>query len=145
MFRFVTHRLRWLARVPGLPLIFDAMLLSWTALARRQRLRAIEAVEAAALQIPGVRRGVHRLGGIEFILVNRELGHLHGNGLLDVRVGAEQARILVRENRAEPHHLFGESAWISFQMLAVEDVPRAMDLLQIAMRVPAMPQTGTAR
>lgn len=134
MFRFAVTHLRWLARVPGMPQVFDAMLLAWTALLRRPCLAAMEAVEAGALQIPGVRPGVHGLGGIEFIHSGRELGHLHGNGLLDVRVGREQARALVREGRAEPHHVFGESAWVSFWMRTVEDVPQAMDLLAMAMQ-----------
>lgn len=134
MFRFVVRHLRWLARVPGLPQIFDAMLVSWTALMHSKRLSAMEAVEAAALRMPGVRPGVHRMGGTEFLFSNRELGHLHGNGLLDVLVGAEQARALIRERRAEPHHIFGESAWISFWIRTTEDVPRAVELVETALR-----------
>jgi hypothetical protein len=44
----------------------------------------------------------------------------------------EQARMLVSEGRAEPHHVFGESAWVSFWIRTTEDVPQAMDLLQRA-------------
>ncbi|HWB60309.1 MAG TPA: luciferase family protein [Chthoniobacteraceae bacterium] len=132
MFRFVTRHLHWLSRVPGFPLLFDAMLLAWTAVMRRPCLAAMEAVEAGALAMPGVRVGVHRYGGTEFILAGRELGHMHGNGLLDVRVGAIEARRLVREGRAEPHHLFGESAWVSFWMRTPRDAATAMELLGVA-------------
>ena len=132
MFRFVVLHLRWAAQVPGLPQFFDAMMLAWIALLHRPRLSAMEAVEAAALKIPGVRLGVHRLGGIEFRLSERELGHLHGNGLLDVRVGVNEACELVRKGWAGPHHLFGKSAWVSFWVRTHEDVGPAMNLLEIA-------------
>ncbi|MGB8353171.1 MAG: luciferase family protein, partial [Chthoniobacteraceae bacterium] len=89
MFRFVVRHLRWLARVPGLPQYFDTMLLTWTALFHRRRLRAMEAIEEAVLQMPGVRLCVHRLGGMEFVCGERELGHL-------------QRRLLDRLNRPHP-------------------------------------------
>ena len=132
MFRFVVRHLRWLARVPGLPQYFDTMLLTWTALFHRKRLRAMEAIEEAALQMPGVRLCVHRLGGMEFVCGERELGHLHGNGLLDVRVGVEEARVIVREGQAEVHHVFGESAWVSFWVRGMGEVPLAVGLLEKA-------------
>ena len=132
MFHFVVKHLHWLTRVPGLPQFFDAMLLAWTTFLHRPRLAAMEAVEDAGSKLPGVHLAVHRMGGIEFRLDNRELGHLHGNGLLDVRVGLEQARRLVRERIVEPHHVFGDSAWVSFWMRTTEDVPHAIDLLKLA-------------
>lgn len=129
MFRFTVRYLRWLSRVPGLPQCFDAMMLTWTAVGHRRRLAAMEALEAAVLRLPGLQLRVHRFGGVEFALAGRELGHLHGNGLLDVHVGCASARVLIGERRAEPHHLFGESAWISFWLCSHEDVPFALDLL----------------
>jgi hypothetical protein len=126
----VVRHLRWLARVPGLPQIFDALLVAWTALFHRRRLRATEAIEAAALQQPGMELRMHRFGGVEFTVAGRELGHLHGNGLLDVRVGCKSARALVHAGQAEPHHVLGESAWISFWVQSTEDVPNAVDLLK---------------
>ena len=132
MFRFVVCHLRWLARVPGLPQYFDTMLLTWTALFHRRRLRAMEAIEEATLQMPGVRLCVHRLGGMEFVCGERELGHLHGNGLLDVRVGMDEARVIVRDGLAGPHHVFGESAWVSFWVRGMEDVQGAVELLEKA-------------
>jgi hypothetical protein len=103
------------------------------ALVHSPRLAAMEALEAAVLRIPGVRPAVHRLGGVEFLYLDHELGHLHGNGLLDVRVGAKEARMLVSAGNAELHHVFGESAWVSFWIRTPEDVPRGMNLLQKAM------------
>ena len=135
MFRFVVHRLRWLARVPGAPQIFDAALLAWTWLAHPARLAAMQEIERRALTLPGVRLRVHRLGGIGFARGQRELGHLHGNGLLDLFVGREQRDALVASQRAEPHHVFTQSGWISFWLRTPADTSAALDLLAAAARV----------
>src|SRR3954470_20370406 len=68
IFEFVVHRLKWLARIPGAPQIFDAMLFALTGLCRPRRLRAISKIEAAVARWPGMRRSVHRFGGIGFFL-----------------------------------------------------------------------------
>ena len=135
MFRFAVHHLRWLARVPGLPQLFDAALLAWTGLAHPSRLAAMREIETRALALPGVRLRVHRLGGIGFARGPRELGHLHGNGLLDLFVGREQRDALVAAGRAEPHHVFEQSGWISFWLRTPADTASALDLLAIAARV----------
>src|SRR3954463_13863474 len=72
IFEFVVHRLKWLARVPGAPQIFDAFLLATTALLRPARFRAISAIETAVASWPGMRVRVHRLGGIGFFYDGRE-------------------------------------------------------------------------
>ena len=133
MFRFVVRRLHWLSRIPGLPQVFDAMLLAWTVTFHRKRVSAMEALEKAAFQIPGIQPGIHRMGGTEFVLSGRELGHLHGNGLLDVLVGSAQARALIKEQRAKPHHVFGDSAWVSFYIKDHADIPNALGLIRLAM------------
>jgi hypothetical protein len=144
MFRFAVRRLRWLARIPGAPQLFDALLLTHTAIFHRRRLAAIDAIQSAAQQIPGIRLRVHRLGGIEFTIGDRELGHIHGNGLLDVHLGREEAARCVREGRAEWHHVFGESAWVSYWVRSETDVPGAMILLHATLATGvenAAPQT----
>lgn len=130
MFRFVVRHLRWLARVPLAPHFFDALLLAWTALFHRQRLRAMESLEAAALRLPGVTPQVHRFGGIGFARRGREFAHLHGNGLLDVHVTRERATELIVTHRAEPHHVFGPSVWISFWLRSPGDLENALSLIE---------------
>jgi hypothetical protein len=130
MFLFVVRHFRWLARVPGLPQFFDALLVAVTWLSRRPRLSAMEKLEAEALCRPGVRLKTHRFGGIEFVdETGRELGHLHGNGLLDVPVGNEAAASLLARGRVRPHHVFPRSKWVSFQIESEADVPFALELI----------------
>jgi hypothetical protein len=124
--------LKWLARIPGAPQVFDAMLLLATALFRPARLRAISAIEAAVRQLPGMRVGVHRLGGIGFFHEGRESSHLHGNGLLDCFVGRDSREALIFEGRALSHHLFPRSGWISFWIDDEDDIRPALELIRIA-------------
>ena len=78
MFYFVVRHLRWAARVPGFPHLFDGLLLARTWLFQHARIGAMELLEAEALRLPGVRLKVHRFGGIEFVeKAGHELGHLH--------------------------------------------------------------------
>ena len=132
LFEFAVRHLRPLARIPGLAQLFDSGLLAWTSLFDRPRLAAMEAFEAAALALPGVKPRVHRLGGLGFAARGCEFAHLHGNGLLDVRVGREGARELIARGGAEPHHVFGPSAWISLWICSASDLPRASLVLQTA-------------
>ena len=133
MFYFVVRHLRWVAKIPGLPQFFDALLLAGTWLFRRERLAAMEALEKEALRLPGVRLKVHKLGGTEFLREGRELGHLHGNGLLDVVVGRDAAQGLLAAGRVRPHHVFPRSKWVSFQLQSQTDVAFAVELLDRAL------------
>lgn len=128
LFLFAARRLRWLIRVPFFPQIFDSLLLCWTCLARRSRLAAMMTLEAALGR--KVRLAAHRFGGTEFVDAHgRELGHIHGHGLLDVRLDRPRARRLIAEGRVRPHHIFPHSGWVSFQLEAPADVPFALTLL----------------
>lgn len=113
------------------PQLFDSLLLTWVWIARRDCFQAIEALEAEMLLLPGVKLGIHRFGGMEFASVanGRELGHLHGHGLLDVHLEPPQALALIAAGRVRPHHVFPNSGWISFQLESSADVPFAVELL----------------
>lgn len=130
MLRFIVRNFRWLAHVPFATTLFHAFLLSWTAIFHPRTLQAIEALEAAALQLPGVSPARHRYGGLGFACKGREFAHVHGNGLLDVHLTRERAAQFVAQGRAAPHHVFGPSAWISFQLHTPADCENALMLLQ---------------
>ena len=134
IFRFVVRHLRWLARVPVAPHIFDALLLTWTAIFQRERFAAMMALEAEGLRLPGVSPCRHRFGGIGFVGGECEFAHLHGNGLLDVLVTREIAEDLIAVGLAEPHHVFGPSSWVSFWIGTQADVSNAVALLHAGLR-----------
>ena len=133
VFAFVVRKLRWLARVPGAPQIFDAALLISTALFSPSRLRAISAVEKGAQRLCEVTLKMHRYGGIGFFFRGKETSHIHGNGLLDCFVGRTNRDLLLRESGGVMvHHVFPRSGWISFFVRNPDDVERALELIQIA-------------
>jgi hypothetical protein len=150
IFAFVVRNFRWLARVPGAPQIFDAALLVSTALFSPRRLRAINAVETKAQRLADVRLGVHRYGGIGFFLHGKEMGHIHGNGLLDCFVGRENRDLLLRASAGvTAHHVFPQSGWISFFVKDRDDVEQAIELIQVARayreNAEGMPQQSRAK
>ena len=133
IFAFVVRNFRCLAKVPGAPQIFDAALLLSTALFSPHRLRAISAVEKKTQRLAEVKLGVHRYGGIGFFVRGKEMGHIHGNGLLDCFVGRENRDLLLRASAGvTAHHVFPQSGWISFFVKDRDDVERALELIQIA-------------
>ena len=132
MFKFVVKRLRWLARIPVLPQLFDAGLVIATMLFDRPRLRAMETFESAVSRKDAIQRRPHRFGGVGFFVGTTEIGHLHGNGLLDLFVGKSFRTDQVRPGRALPHHVFPESVWISFWLESPADVAQALELFETA-------------
>jgi hypothetical protein len=112
--------------------LFDAGLMIATMLFDRPRLRAMEMFENAISRKYPIRRRPHRFGGIGFFIETIEIGHLHGNGLLDLFVGKSFRAEQVRGGRALPHHVFPNSGWISFWLNSPADIAQALELFEIA-------------
>ncbi len=114
----------------GLPQIFDTVLLAGTLLFHRERLLPLQIIEKTLLSWPGVTTKIHRFGGTEFTLGRREIGHLHGNGLLDIPFTKPIRDQVVGAGLAQPHHIIPHSAWISLYIKSADDVPNALALLR---------------
>ena len=86
----------------------------------------------------GVTAQPHRFGGVEFLLGTREIGHIHGDHLVDIPFPKKVRDQVVLDGRAQAHHILPESGWVSFYLRQPEDVSRAIGLLsesyQIAVR-----------
>jgi len=80
---------------------------------------------------PGVTTRPHRFGGIELRLERRELGHLHGNRLADLPFPLLVRDKLVATGRAEPHHIFPESGWVSYFIHDAKDVAAVIALFRL--------------
>ena len=132
MFRFVVRYLRGLRFFPGLAHLFDTLLLSLSALTRPHVVTVIDTVTEEMETWPGVTQRLHRFGGVEFRLEGREIGHLHGNGLLDIPLTKALREQLVADGRAKPHHIYPRSGWVSFFLRNASDVPDALALLQLS-------------
>jgi hypothetical protein len=87
-------------------------------------------IEQAVLSWPGVLSQPHRFGGTEFILGKREVGHIHGDRLLDIAFPKPVRDEVVTAGLAEPHHILPDSGWVSFYIKKEEDVEAAIALLR---------------
>jgi Family of unknown function (DUF5519) len=79
---------------------------------------------------PGVTTQPHRFGGIEFSYHGKEIGHLHGDYLVDLLLPKSQRDEWIAAGKAEPHHIFPESGWVSFYLKSEEDVGNAIEILR---------------
>ncbi len=89
-----------------------------------------EKIRQAVLAWQGVTARPHRFGGTEYRLGRRELGHVHGDALVDVPFPKGVRNEIVAAGLAEPHHVLPESGWVSFYLRKTTDVQRAVELLQ---------------
>jgi hypothetical protein len=87
-------------------------------------------IRAAVAAWSGMSEAPHRFGGLEFRLGTREIGHLHGDRLLDVPFPKRVRDELVAAGLARPHHVLPESGWVSFPIEAEHDVDGAIALLR---------------
>jgi hypothetical protein len=78
----------------------------------------------------GVSQHPHRFGGLEFRMGKRELGHIHGDLMLDIPFPIRVRDEIVRLGLAQPHHLLPESGWVSYYIREPQDVQQAISLLR---------------
>jgi hypothetical protein len=134
MFRFITHNLSPLKHVPFLALWFDAMAMIWTAWFSPEVACTIEKIEHEVSAWKGVTTSLHKFGGLQFNYAGKELGHIHRHGILDIPFSRALKESLLQEGRAEEHHVFKQSGWISFYIRSSADADNALSLLTLAYR-----------
>ena len=93
-------------------------------------------ITAAVTGWHGVTAHPHRFGGIEYRLgERRELGHVHGDHLVDIPLPMRLRDEVVTAGRAQPHHGLPDSGWISLYLRAEADVETAIQLLRLSYEV----------
>jgi luciferase-like monooxygenase len=92
---------------------------------------AADAIEAQVASWSGVTVVPHRFGGREFRLGRRELGHIHGDTLLDLPFPVRIREQLVASGRAAPHHVLPDTGWVSFRIRTTGDIAAAIELLRL--------------
>ncbi len=93
---------------------------------------AQDKIRNAVSEWNGVTVHPHRFGGIEFRLGKRELGHIHGDSLLDIPFPMATRHELVNSYRVQPHHVLPESGWISFYIKTENDIQEGIELLRLS-------------
>ena len=93
-------------------------------------LNAQNQITFAVLSWEGASAVPHRFGGIEYRIGQRELGHIHGDHLVDIPFPSKVRAEIVAAGEAAPHHILPESGWVSFYLREAGDIPRAIALLE---------------
>lgn len=79
----------------------------------------------------------HRFGGVEYRFGEREIGHIHGDSLVDIPFPTKVRDEVVAAGEAEPHHILPQSGWVSVFLRRPEDVERALLLLRRSYEIAA--------
>lgn len=105
---------------------------------------AQEQITQAILSWEGVTASPHRFGGTEFRLGRREIGHIHGDTLVDIPFPKKVRDEIIAAGRAQPHHVLPESGWISFYLHEPGDVEQAIGLFQQSFELALKQRSKTA-
>jgi predicted DNA-binding protein (MmcQ/YjbR family) len=89
-----------------------------------------QTIEQTVTSWQGVSAQPHRFGGREFNLDTREIGHIHGDKLVDIPFPKKVCDELVSAGEVKAHHILPDSGWISFYIREEGDVGRAIQLLE---------------
>src|SRR5512147_3219696 len=104
---------------------------------------AQEMISQAVLSWEGTSVHPHRFGGTEYRIGRRELGHIHGDHLVDIPFPSKVRDEVVAAGLAEPHHILPASGWVSLYLREAADVDRAVELLRRSFEIAAK-QKGLA-
>jgi len=90
---------------------------------------AQDRITQAATAWEGVSVQPHRFGGVEYVIGKREIGHIHGDHMVDIPFPKKVRDEIVAARRAQPHHILPETGWVSFYLQQEADVEKAIALL----------------
>jgi MFS family permease len=103
-----------------------------------------EAIKREILSWPDVTVQPHRFGGIDFRVGAKEIGHLHGENMVDLPLPLNAALAsssnkltgVPKEGRETegslpPHDAYPESKWINYWIKGEDDVPRVIALFRL--------------
>jgi predicted DNA-binding protein (MmcQ/YjbR family) len=83
----------------------------------------------------GVTSRPHRFGGVEYAIGSREIGHIHGDELVDIPFPKKIRDELVNAGRAQPHHILPKTGWVSFTLREAADIEKAIALLEESYKI----------
>ena len=91
---------------------------------------AQEQIKDAVLDWEGVTAHSHRFGGTEFRLGRREIGHIHGDRLIDIPFPKKVRNEVIATGLADAHHVMPNSGWVSCSIGDEADVEKGITLLR---------------
>ncbi len=89
-----------------------------------------EEIRKAVTEWDGIEVAAHRFGGLEYRIGRREIGHMHGDSLVDIPFPKRVRDELVAAGVAQPHHVLPETGWVSFYIREQSDIMQAIALFR---------------
>lgn len=89
-----------------------------------------EIITQTVLSWEGVSAHPHRFGGTEYRIGKRELGHIHGDHLVEIPFPIRSRNEIVSAGLAKHHHTLPENGWVSCYIERQEDVQPVIKLLR---------------
>lgn len=133
MFDFTVNHLGALKHIPLFAQIFDAFLKIDTLVFNPRVLDYVDSIEKEVASWPNTSVRLHKFGGVQLDFANKEVGHIHGNGTLDLLLNRKAKSELLIEGRIKDHHTFKDSGWITFVIRTANDSEYALGLLKSSM------------
>ena len=96
---------------------------------------ADEKIHLAMIECNGITSSVHRFGGTGYKLGKREIGHVHGNFLVNIPFPMKIRNTIIEIGEAEPHHILPDSGWVSVYIRNESDIERAIALLEKSYKI----------
>ena len=96
---------------------------------------ASDQITQKVLSWEGMSAHPHRFGGTEYRLGSREVGHIHGDYMVDIPFPVKVRQQLVSEGRAQVHHLLPDTGWVSFYIKQPDDVEKALALFSASYEI----------
>jgi hypothetical protein len=91
---------------------------------------ARDEISDRVLSWDGVTVHAARFGAIQYRRGRREIGHVHGDSIVDIPFPKPVRNRLVADGQAWPHHVLPRSGWVSCYISTPADVDRAVALLR---------------
>ena len=83
----------------------------------------------------GVTLGPTHFGATAYRLGKREIGHIHGDAVVDIPFPMYVRDQLVEKGDAEPHLYLPGTGWVTVRLQSAEDVEKALRLLRLNLTI----------
>ena len=133
---------RFLKNVPLLPNIIDEYVKLYTLFFQPAIFSKMSHYIQQVKKWEGISTHYHRYGGLEFRVNGQEIGHIHGNGLVDLHFNKALANIIIQQGFAETHHVQKESGWISYYISRKQATSQLLQLTQLAYQLKSKQKTA---
>ncbi len=96
---------------------------------------AHKTIKEAVTAWQGVTQGPTLFGATAYRLGKREIGHIHGDEIVDIPFPMHVRDQLVEKGDAEPHLYLPGTGWVTVRLQSPEDVERALQLLRLSLTI----------